>query len=102
VKVKHDVRSTALATFAALALACGSAEPSREALFDGDPPEELATPEQPTPPAFFDASSAAPERADPESCAVTRVALRETRRPLDVVMVLDNSVSMSRAAPTIA
>jgi len=92
----HDVRSAACFTLAALALACGSAEPAREALgFDQDAPEELATPEQQTAPGFFDGTGAAPERVDPESCAVTRVTLRETRRPIDVVMVLDNSVSMA-------
>jgi hypothetical protein len=78
-------------------LGCGSAEPAREALgFDDGAP--LAMP----PVEVEDASgsfvegpvSASPTGAD-GACALQRIPLRETQRPLDIILVLDNSVSMA-------
>jgi len=79
----------------ALGYGCGSAETAREEL--GFHVEARADDEGvaiDAPPAFLD-EEAAPRAQDPELCARQRVVLREIRRPLDVILVLDNSVSMA-------
>jgi hypothetical protein len=84
--------------FAAAAwLGCGSAEPAREALgFDDGAPLEMPPVEvEDAPGSFVEGPvSASPTGAD-GACAVQRIPLRETQRPLDIILVLDNSVSMA-------
>ncbi len=47
--------------------------------------------------AFIDDDEPLPSaQPDGELCAVQRIPLREVQRPIDIVLVLDNSVSMSR------
>lgn len=72
--------------------ACGSGEPERVSVrqtaredvgADDDGPGTLLGDE------------AAPSAPDGELCAVQRIPLREVPRPIDVILVLDNSVSMA-------
>jgi hypothetical protein len=44
---------------------------------------------------FVDDESAAAAPIDAELCAVQRIPLREVQRPIDIILVLDNSVSMA-------
>jgi hypothetical protein len=74
--------------------ACGSAESNRDALGfeagDPGPARPAASPSE-----FLDSDAPAVARDDVAACPVERVTLRETRRPIDIIMVLDNSVSMA-------
>ena len=48
-------------------------------------------------PSFIADDEATPgAEPDGELCAVQRIPLREVQRPIDIILVLDNSVSMSR------
>lgn len=77
----------------AWALACAPAEPARvdvEASSSGDGEAReasfVADDEGPAPSAS----------AGGEQCAVQRIPLREVQRPIDIILILDNSVSMAR------
>jgi hypothetical protein len=81
----------------ALSLGCAFAGSQHEDLgFDsprgGD--EELEAPAEPR--SFLDDEAAPRAAGDPELCgSVQHIPLRDGRRPLDVILVLDNSVSMA-------
>ena len=86
----------------ALPLACAFAGSGHEDLgFDDErgadeadeADEEVEVPAEP--PSFLDGE--APQRSldDPTRCAVQHIPLRGSRQPLDVILVLDNSVSMA-------
>jgi hypothetical protein len=74
-----------------LLLACAPAEPERVDVTrnggrgsDADEARE-----------FVDDEAAAGAPVDAELCAVQRIPLREVQRPIDIILVLDNSVSMA-------
>jgi hypothetical protein len=74
--------------FLPLLVACAPTEPERVDVARGSGSQGDAR-------QFVDeAAPAAP--VDAELCAVQRIPLREVQRPIDIIMVLDNSVSMAR------
>jgi hypothetical protein len=81
----------------ALSLGCAFADSRHEDLGFDTPPGADEEPEAPEAPRSFLDGEAAPRAAgDPESCgSVQQIPLRSGRRPLDVILVLDNSVSMA-------
>jgi hypothetical protein len=75
-----------------LPFACAPAEPERVDVTRNDSSDGDANGAR----AFVDDDESAPAaRADAELCAVQRIPLREVQRPIDIIMVLDNSVSMA-------
>lgn len=90
----QDFTFSARAWLALAVVACGSAEQARDALGFDEPAMSRAA-ESPTPQRFVDNEADYSPAADgADECAVSRVVLRETRRPIDIILVLDNSVSM--------
>ena len=89
----QNLTFSARAWLALAVVACGSAEQARDALGFNEPSPTLPDAEDPA--RFVDNEAAyLPAAEGAEECAVSRVLLRETRRPIDVILVLDNSVSM--------
>jgi hypothetical protein len=91
------LRSSARAWCAAVCVACGSAEQSRDALgFDTEPASQAARDEpEPESHDFIEAGAGHVPESGNQACAVSSVVLREPRRPIDIILVLDNSVSMA-------
>ena len=83
--------SLLLSVVSVVSLACAPAEPERVDVAtsrDGDVEGARS---------FVDDDDPAPiAEPDGELCAVQRLPLREVQRPIDIVLILDNSVSMSR------
>jgi len=75
-----------------LALACAPAQPDRVDVATGGARDgDVAGA------SFVDDDEPAPAaQPDGERCAVERLPLREVQRPIDIILILDNSVSMSR------
>jgi hypothetical protein len=71
-------------------LACAPAQPERVDVARGGGGGDVDEARQ-----FVDEEEPAGEPADEDSCAVQRLPLREVQRPIDIIMVLDNSVSMA-------
>jgi hypothetical protein len=79
-----------------LSSACGSAEQARDDLGFGAEPRAADAVEEPDEPGSFLEDDALPRPlGDPEGCAVQHIPLRSTRRSIDIIVVLDNSVSMA-------
>ena len=90
----YNFRFAACACCAVASVACGSANPGRDALgFDAEAALPAAV-DEPEAQRFIDSE---PPVAAPsgDGCTTSRVVLRETRRPIDIILVLDNSVSMA-------
>src|SRR5690606_9648158 len=94
------VRSPLLAALAcppllALLAACGSAGAAGEGLDVGAAGTgEAGTDGRRAPPSFV--VDVVPNAgAEAEACATQRIPLRDVQRPIDVILVLDNSVSMA-------
>ena len=90
-------RSSARVWCAVACVACGSAEQSRDDLgFDAEPSAPPVEAEaEPDARDFIDSVAAYVPASGNQACAVSRVLLREPRRPIDIILVLDNSVSMA-------
>ena len=90
-------RSLGRACCAAVCVACGSAEQSRDALgFDTEPASPSAGLDHaPETRDFIEPDAAYAPASEGQGCALSRVVLREPRRPIDIILVLDNSVSMA-------
>jgi hypothetical protein len=88
--------SSARAWCAIACIACGSAEQGRDALgFEARRASPGAEGEpEPEPQDFLD-DDRAYVQAPSDACATSNVVLREPRRPIDIILVLDNSVSMA-------
>lgn len=92
--MSYPCRLSVLVVLLAGSSGCGSAESGRDAL--GLNESSATADESPSRPAGLVDSELPP--ASPvgaETCAVERIMLRETRRPIDIILVLDNSVSMA-------
>ncbi|HTV23173.1 MAG TPA: hypothetical protein VMG12_31005 [Polyangiaceae bacterium] len=73
-------------------LACAPAEPSRVDVATSDARDGDVDGAR----SFVDDDEVAGNvPVDPELCAVQRIPLREVQRPIDIIMVLDNSISMA-------
>lgn len=92
-----NFRPSARAWCAVVCVACGSAEQGRGALgFDEQSASPVAAQEPgPETQDFIESDTTYVPASGNQACAVSRVVLREPRRPIDIILVLDNSVSMA-------